>query len=441
MRRRPYLLAGTALLTAGLAAAPSLLASPATAGASKSPTVVTFWESHSAANQQGHAIADIVRTFEEANPSIKVEVTVTPASAKALAAVEAGDPPVMAMIGHGPQYGYEKAGALVNLHSFIYGKSGVPSAQLNGIWKGVWNAELTPTHQQYLFPVDVKVAEYFYNANIWHKAGLTKAPTTWAQLEADAGQIQKRTGDIGLAVRMDHNDWLPQLYSNGGSLLQRGSSTKLALDSPAMATTIAQLQHRDGAPGVKVISGYNTSLADFGSGKIGILENTADGYEMVREDVGGKFPVGVFGVPIGTTGKAYTLYQGLSFVIFSHATSAEQQAAWKFIKYFDSPAGQATWAVVGGEPPISTADIPAVEKQAGSRWSANPGPFAGTAVAIAELEQGTTIHKIIGPAQSEVDGVIQTQIQKVLQQGLSPSTAMKAMEAQGNAFLSGQAVA
>ena len=162
---------------------------------------------------------------------------------------------------------------------------------------------------------------------------------------------------------------------------------------------------------------------------------------MVREDVGGKFPVGVFGVPTGTTGKAYTLYQGLSFVIFSHATKAEQQAAWTFIKYFDSPQGQATWSVVGGEPPISSADVPAVEKLAGSRWGANPGPFAGTAVAVDELEQGTTIHKLIGPAQSEVDGVIQTEIQKVLQQGLSPKAAMKAMETQGNAFLSGQAVA
>lgn len=445
---RSVLAASAILMAAGLTACSSTPSSGGTASASghtasssgSKQTVVTFWESHSAANQQGHAIAKIVAKFEAANPSIRVKVNITPASAKALAAVQAGDPPVMAMIGHGPQYGYEKAGALVNLNKFIHGPNGFPSAQLKGIWPGVWQAEFTPSRQQYLFPVDVKVAEYFYNANLWKQAGLGAAPTTWSQLEADAAVIHQKTGDIGLAVRIDHNDWLPQLYSNGGHYFQSGSTTKLALDSPAMATTISQLQQRDRAAGVTIVSQYNTSLADFGSGKIGILENTADGYEMVREDVGGKFPVGVFAPPVGTTGKYYTLYQGLSFVIFSHATTPEQQAAWKFIKYFDSPAGQATWSVVGGEPPISTADVAAVKALAGSQYSANPGPYAGTAVAIDELEQGTTIHKIIGPAQSEVDTVIQNEIQKVLESHLSPTAAMKAMESQGDAFLTGQAV-
>ncbi len=404
------------------------------------PTLVSFWESHSASNEQGHAIAKIVASFNAANPHIHVEINVTPASAKALAAVQAGDPPVMAMIGHAPQYGYEKAGALVNMKQFISGPNGFPQSQLNGIWKGVWSAEFTPSGQQYLFPVDIKVAEYFYNANLWKKAGLGAAPTSWSQLEADAATIHAKTGDIGLAVRIDHNDWLPQFYSNGGNYFQPGSSTKLALDSPAMATTISQLLQRDRSPGVTVISGYNTSLADFGSGKVGILENTADGYEMVREDVGGKFPVGVFGPMPGTTGKAYTLYQGLSFVIFSHSSPAQQQAAWKFIKYFDSPSEQAVWSVIGGEPPISSADIAAVKSLAGSAYSANPGPYAGTAVAIAALEAGTTIHKIIGPDQSAVDSVIQTEIQKVLQNGLSPTAAMKAMDSQGDAILAGQVV-
>lgn len=430
---------GLALSAGGSTPAASSSNNLSTANA-KTRTIVTFWESHSASNEQGQALAKIVASFNAANPDIKVEVNVTPASAKALAAVQAGNPPVMAMIGHGPQYGYEKAGALVNMKKFIYGPNGFPRSQLKGIWKGVWSAEFTPSGQQYLFPVDVKVAEYFYNANLWKKAGLGAAPATWSQLEADAAAIHAKTGAIGLAVRVDHNDWLPQFYSNGGRYFQPGSSTKLALDSPAMATTISQLLKRDRSPGVTVISGYNTSLSDFASGKVGILENTADGYEMVREGVGGKFPVGVFGAMPGTTGKAYTLYQGLSFVIFSHASSPQQQAAWKFIKYFDSPSEQAVWSVIGGEPPISSADIAAVKSRAGSAYSANPGPYAGTAVAIAQLEAGSTIHKILGPDQSPVDAVIQTEIQKVLQNGLSPQAAMKAMDSQGDAILSGQVV-
>lgn len=446
MRTRVKLSALSLAATLGLALS-ACSSSPAAKSASnvatanaKTPTTVTFWESHSASNQQGQALAKIVASFNAANPDIKVEVNVTPASAKALAAVQAGNPPVMAMIGHGPQYGYEKADALVNMKTFIDGPNAFPASQLKGIWKGVWSAEFTPSGQQYLFPVDIKVAEYFYNANLWKKAGLVAAPTTWSQLEADAATIHAKTGAIGLAVRVDHNDWLPQFYSNGGHFFQPGSKTKLALDSPAMATTISQLLQRDHSPGVTVISGYNTSLEDFGSGKVGILENTADGYEMVREDVAGKFPVGVFGAMPGTTGKAYTLYQGLSFVIFSHASPVQQQAAWKFIKYFDSPQEQAVWSVVGGEPPVSSADVAAVEARAGSAFSANPGPYAGTAVAIAQLEAGTTIHKILGPDQSPVDAVIQTEIQKVLQNGLSPQVAMKTMDSQGDAILSGQVV-
>ncbi len=167
----------TALLTSSALALGGIFAvAQSSFAAQKPPVVVTFWESHSASNQQGDALAHIVRVFEHQHPNIRIVVHVTTASAKALAAVQAGDPPVMAMIGHGPQYGYEQAGALVNLKPLIYGKNGFPTAQLKGIWPGVWKAEFTPKGQQYLFPADVKVAEFFYNANLWKKAGLKKNP-------------------------------------------------------------------------------------------------------------------------------------------------------------------------------------------------------------------------------------------------------------------------
>ncbi len=406
---------------------------------SSGKTIVTFWESHSAANQQGHALAQIVKKFNQSHPGIEVEVHVTPASAKALAAVQAGDPPVMAEIGHLPQYGYERANALVNLKSFINGPNGFSSQQLHQIWPAVMQAEFTPSHQQYLFPVDIKVAEFFYNANLWKKAGLSSPPTTWSQLMADAQQIQSKTGAIGLGARLDHNDWLPLFYSNGGHYYKPGHPGQLDLNSPAMAKTIQEVSARDNASTVKILS-YDTSFEDFAAGKLGILENTADGYEMVREEVGGKFPVGVFSPPPGSTGHSYSLYQGLSFVIFKNASAAQQQAAWSFIKYYDSPAQQAIWSTVGGEPPISLADVPSVQKMAGSQFSANPGPNAGTAVAIKELESGHVIHKIIGPNQSEIDTVIQNQIQSVVQHKESVSQALSNMQKQATAYVSGAAV-
>ena len=414
------------------ASTPSATASPSRAAG---PTVVTFWESHSATNQQGHALARIVAAFNRTHPSVRVQVTVTPASAKALAAVQAGDPPVMAEIGHAPQYGYETAGALVNLRGFIDGPHGFPSSQLKGIWPAVWAAEQTPNHQQYLFPVDVKVAEFFYNATLWKKAGLSATPTTWTQLQHDAAVLQAKTGAIGLGARLDHNDWLPLFYSNGGTYFHGGH---LALNTPAMAATIQQLRARDNAPYTKVLS-YNTSFEDFAAGKLGILENTADGYEMVREDVGGKFPVGVFAPPPGTTGKSFVLYQGLSFAIFKQATPAQQQAAWSFIKYFDAPPQQAIWSTVGGEPPISQSDVAAVQQMAGPQYTADPGPYAGTRVAIQELEGGHVIHKIIGPAQTEVDTVIQDQVQAAIAGKESVSAALATMESQSLAYLSGSA--
>lgn len=91
------------------AAAPARVVSASSAGGPAHPVVgVSFWESHSATNQQGEAIAQIVAAFNRDHPDVRVTVHVTPASAQALAAVQAGDPPVMAMIGHAPQYGYEQ---------------------------------------------------------------------------------------------------------------------------------------------------------------------------------------------------------------------------------------------------------------------------------------------------------------------------------------------
>lgn len=89
---------------------------------------------------------------------------------------------------------------------------------------------------------------------------------------------------------------------------------------------------------------------------------------------------------------------------------------------------------------MSQADVASVEKMAGSQFSANPGPYAGTAVAIRELESGHVIHKIIGPNQSEIDTVIQNQIQSVVQHKETVSQALSNMQKQAAAYLSGAAV-
>ena len=63
---------------------------------------------------------------------------------------------------------------------------------------------------------------------------------------------------------------------------------------------------------------------------------------------GGKFPVGVFAYPKGSTGHSVNLVQGLGFVLMTGHSSVQDHAAGTFLRWWFTPQVQAKWAMESG---------------------------------------------------------------------------------------------
>ena len=190
--RRPRVRWAAALtVTAGmaLAACASNAASPTTtskSAAKTSPsnatpvaakvTEVSLWESHNS-GPVGSAVSALVAKFNASHPSIHVTVTVTKASTKLLAALAAGDPPVLAEISHYDGQ-YVKAHALVSWNGFMKKSSVINKSQIfPSVWK---NGEVQGQH--YRLQADTKVSIVDYNKSLFQRAGISAPPKTWALL-------------------------------------------------------------------------------------------------------------------------------------------------------------------------------------------------------------------------------------------------------------------
>ncbi|MBC9716543.1 extracellular solute-binding protein [Streptomyces sp. TRM66268-LWL] len=139
----------------------------------------------SSANSSEHYWADLVEKFEAKHPDINVEVTVlswNDVDAEVAKMVKAGEAPDMAQIG-----AYSDFAAQDKLY---------PADELLSIpTQGDFLSSLTSAGEvdriQYGMPFASSTRLMFYNKDLFAEAGITKPPTTWEQLAADAEQLKE----------------------------------------------------------------------------------------------------------------------------------------------------------------------------------------------------------------------------------------------------------
>ncbi len=370
----------------------------------------------------------LVNKFNSTHHSIHVALTVTKASHKALGALAAGDAPVLAEISH-YDGNFLAAHALESWNPYIGHEISLSVKQ--SIYPAVWhNGEVKGQH--YRLQASAKVSQLTYNKAIFAKVGISQVPTTWTQLARDVALIkQKDPGVIPLAWKDSSAHILPPLLSNGGHIYKPGSNQKAAdfLSSAAQKTfnyfrTLYQNKEMIFAHGTQI-------RADLGAGKLAIADGTSAGYEKALAAVGGKFPVGVFPYPQGSTGQSSNLVQGLGFVLMRGHTPAQYQAAATFVNWFFSPQQQAYWGEHSGFPPVT-----------GAGYQQIPSSFLkshdGLVVAAHILSSPNTISRPIPDAYKEVQSSLDTQFFNVVTGRESVSQGLATLEKQANGYLSGK---
>ena len=176
----------------------------------------------------------IISAFEKSHPDIKVDVTAIPWTNF--------DQQVQTMI-QNKQYpditegdyfsNYAQDGLLYSAADVLSNPGNLlPAFKTQGTYNGT----------QYGMPFTTSSRTLFYNKKLFAAAGITAAPQTWADVEADAAKI-KKLGKVGFGLPLGAEEAQAESYlwmlGDGGGYQTAG---KYTIDSPANVTAFTFLK-------------------------------------------------------------------------------------------------------------------------------------------------------------------------------------------------------
>ena len=293
-------------------------------------TTLTVWATGGEADAKVMAAAG--KAFERNNKGVKVVVQAISwgdGYAKVLAAAAAKKGPDVFTGGLSWGISAGEKGALADLR-----KLGVASFVQPKVEPKIYRALIAPKSTAvYAVPFDLTLMMMFYDKKTLEKAGIAKAPATWAEFNAAAAKL-KSTSGVTSAVYNEwgNGDWLgwfSWLYSTGGSLYD--ANCKVTINN---------------AKGVAALEQYKKLYTDFGAPKPGVAD-----WSMNTNLKDGKYGIGFSGnfaasnlftyersykdwavapVPTGPGGKSTAFIGGRGISIMKY--SKNQQLAAKFIR-------------------------------------------------------------------------------------------------------------
>lgn len=337
------------LSTSGLA----LMLAAATVMPASAQTNITFslWGSP----QEGAVWQKIAEAFEAEHPDINVNIEVADWNSyweKLRVQVSGGTPPdVFAM--DAPLYpDWQSRGALLNLQPYL---DAAPD-MLEGIYPITLEAYKTD-EGMFGLPRDFQTIVLFYNKDMFDEAGVDYPTEDWTWddfREAAAALTIDKDGNGSIdqwgawAEVYDMEPlWGPVVWSHGGQIV----------DIDAGETLIDSAEARAGFEFIRSVwlddKSMPTSEQLSQYGWDGLLSKVAamgfSGHWSVPEYAEAGLNLGVVPVPAGPAGRK-TMVNSAGFVI--SANSRNPDAAWEFVQFATSEAGQAELARIGLAIPI-----------------------------------------------------------------------------------------
>ncbi|MGW2842002.1 sugar ABC transporter substrate-binding protein [Streptomyces sp. NPDC001493] len=375
---------------------------------------LTVW----AMGAEGEKLADVAKVYEKAHPNVTVKVTPVGwdvAHQKLVSAAAAGTMPDVAQMGGSYMGEFSDLGVLepVDTKTFAekdYFPAGWSQGEVDGTAYGV------PWY------VDTRVL--YYRTDLAKKAGITKAPTTWKEMQALATAYQKDAGTKwGLSIQPSGLDtvqnFYPFLYSAGGDIID--DKGKVVIDSPAAVKALKEYgsYFDKGLSNKSVQPGYDV-VKDFGNGRVPMFFGGPWHVTLLNEgqpQLKGKWAVANVPADASSTSMA----GGSSLVISKD--SEHKAAATEFIKYLTGTEGQADWYKRTKDLPANTnawtsgtladdADLQVFKKQMDTA-KASPTLSNLTEItdkvdqAIAKVTQGkASAEDALKTAQSQIESLV-----------------------------------
>ena len=337
MLKRLLIAAGAALLLAPHAQADTTL---------KLVEVITSPE-------RTETLKDIVKTFETANPGVKVEITSLPwgqAFEKFATMVSAGDTPDVVEMPDRWQSLYAGKGMLESLEPYLAKWEHTKDLNARALEMGRYVDKTA-----YALPYGFYLRALFYNKKLFAQAGVSGPPKTLAEFQDAAKKVSALPGKYGYCLRGGPgglNGWMMfGATANGDNSFFKadGASTMADPGWVKGVTFLADLYKAGYAPKDSVNWGFNEIVSGFYSGTCAMLDQDPDALIAIAERMD-KDDYDVVPMPKGEAGKAFPTLGYGSWSMFS--TSKQKDLSWKLIAALDGPEGNIAWNKKIGALPI-----------------------------------------------------------------------------------------
>jgi multiple sugar transport system substrate-binding protein len=333
------------------ATASLLLAASADAQTLKLVEVITSPE-------RTETLRGIVKTFEDANPGVKVEITSLPwgqAFEKFATMVSAGDTPDVVEMPDRWQSLYANNGMLESLEPYLATWEHTKELNDRALEMGRY-----VKNTAYALPYGFYLRAMFYNKKLFKEAGVAAPPKTLDEFMEASKKISALPGKYGYCLRGGPgglNGWMMfGATMNGDNSFFKPDGTSTAADPNWVKgyAFLADVYKNGYAPKDSVNWGFNEIVSGFYSGTCAMLDQDPDALIAIAERMS-KDDYDVVPMPKGPGGKAFPTLGYGSWSMF--ANSANKELAWKLIATLAGPEGNIAWNKrIGALPIYKTAE-------------------------------------------------------------------------------------
>ena len=302
---------------------------------------------------------EVVAEYNKSQSDVNVTAVYTGSYAetgiKASAAMEAGNPPAVAMVGANNILDFVQKKQIETIASFLSSEGSSSAKFLTDFWPGV-HSNAKVNGELYAVPFQNSTPILFYNKDHFKEVGLdpNTPPANWDQLIEMGQKLIKKDGDkttrYGLMFpqQVGYGNWILQgfVMANGGQYYNTEYPGEVYYDSPAAKGALQfydDLAHKYGIM-PDTVTPSSQVAADFFAGRTSMMISSTGGLGNVRNNV--KFDYGVGFVP-GNVRNAVPV-GGASMVIFKGQTDAQKAAAWKFVSWITSADQLGSWNRASG---------------------------------------------------------------------------------------------
>ncbi len=326
----------------------------------KEPVKVVWW--HAMSGELGTVVDELVKQFNESQDEVQVEAvfqgTYDENLNKLKTALGSGTGPTLIQNYEIGSRFMIDTGAITPMQQFIDAESyDVSHLEPNILGYYTFDDRL------YSMPFNTSNPILYYNKDAFKAAGLDpeNPPKTYAEVEEAAKKLTK-DGMTGGSFAI-YGWFMEQLLANQGAELlnhsngRDGMADEANLGQPAAVSTLEWWKKMvDDGTMLNLGRKTDDTKKAFAAGQIAMTLDSTAALRGIVQAAEGKFEVGTAPLPKPTeadAGKGGVVVGGASLWIMNDRPEAEQQAAWKFVKFLAEPATQAYWHVNTGYFPIT----------------------------------------------------------------------------------------